>query len=339
MTSIQPQLSDITAATVIAASRELLAPALRTAVATLPDSMSRIAGYHLGWWDPAGRPELGDTGKALRPALALSAARAVGGDASAAVPVAVAIELVHNFSLLHDDVMDGDGTRRHRPTAWTVFGTNAAILAGNALLTLAFNVIAHDQQAVWRLTDAVQELLDGQSADLSFERRIDVSVAECRQMAIAKTGALLGCACELGGLAGGASSEQSARLRGFGRRLGLAFQFVDDLLGIWGNPTLTGKPVHSDLRSRKKSLPVVAAMNSGTQAGEQLAALYGRELPLSRAELGRAAGFVELGGGRDYGQDQADALLASAMEDLTAAAGSRGDELAALALMATHRER
>jgi geranylgeranyl diphosphate synthase type I len=129
----------------------------------------------------------------------LLSAQSVGGTAAAALPAAAAVELVHNHSLLHDDVMDGDLTRRHRPTAWSVFGINAAILAGNALLTLALDVLAASGHSAATdgtrlLSAAVQDLLDGQSADLSFEQRAEIELAECVRMSERKTAALLGCA-------------------------------------------------------------------------------------------------------------------------------------------------
>src|SRR5262245_55722612 len=127
---------------VLAWSRGLVVPALRKAVDQLPESMRAIAQYHFGWCDEHGNPALENGGKSIRPALVLLAAEAVGGSAASAVPAAVAVELIHNFSLLHDDVMDGDETRRHRATAWTVYGVNAAILAGDALQALAVDVLA-----------------------------------------------------------------------------------------------------------------------------------------------------------------------------------------------------
>src|SRR5947209_16883378 len=168
---------------VLAWSRGLVEPALRTAVDTLASSMSQIAGYHLGWWDEDGHPVRVSGGKAIRPALALLSAQAVGGTATKAVPAAVAVELVHNHSLLHDDVMDRDLTRRHRRTAWTVFGVNPAILAGDALLILAFDVLVGSEHpatadAVRMVTAAVQELLDGRQADLSFDQRAEVELAD-----------------------------------------------------------------------------------------------------------------------------------------------------------------
>ncbi|MFC4531206.1 polyprenyl synthetase family protein [Sphaerisporangium dianthi] len=264
---------------VLAWSRELTGPPLRAAVETLPASMRRIAAYHFGWQDESGRPASGNAGKAVRPALVLLAAEAAGGSAAAAVPAAVAVELVHNFSLLHDDVMDGDATRRHRPTAWSVFGVSGAILAGDALLTLAFEVLRSGghpaaDEAARVLGAAVLDLVEGQSADTSFETRDEVGLAECVSMAEGKTAALLAASCALGALSGDGGPEVIESLRAFGSRLGLAFQMVDDLLGIWGDPAVTGKPVFSDLRSRKKSLPVVAALTSGTPAGTELAAFY-----------------------------------------------------------------
>jgi geranylgeranyl diphosphate synthase type I len=333
------------AAEVLTWSRGLVDPALRTAVDRLPPSMRAVTGYHLGWWDEQGRPALCGAGKALRPALVLLAADAVGGIPATALPAAVAVELVHNFSLLHDDVMDGDQTRRHRPTAWNVFGRGPAILAGDALLSLAFDVLAgagHPacQAGIRMLCAAVSDLLDGQHADLAFEHRDDVELPECLGMAAGKTGSLLGAAAGLGALYGDGSAEQIAHLRAFGEQLGIAFQYVDDLLGIWGDPGVTGKPVHSDLASRKKSLPVVAALTSGTPAGRELASLYRQDGPLAEPDLARAAELVANAGGRDWSQQQADALFGRALHRLRqAGAGPRAAaELTAVARLATHRD-
>ncbi len=349
-------------------SRTTVDPAMRAAVDTLPPEIRRIAGYHFGWWDEHGQPDRANSGKALRPALVLLTAEAVGGPpgtphdngsvaeggagvssadlpCNAALPAAVAVELVHNFSLLHDDVMDGDVTRRHRRTAWTVFGSSAAILAGDSLLTLAINTLAgsgHPAAAdgIRAVTTAVQALLGGQSADLDFENRTDVSLAECLAMVRAKTGALLGCSCALGAYFGGGTPDQIHHLRSFGEQLGIAFQHMDDLLGIWGDPAITGKPVFSDLHTRKKSLPVVAALTSGTPAGNELATLYHQESPLTEADLARAATLIDTAGGRTWSHTQADHLLTQALYHLQAtdptprAAG----ELTALARLATQRD-
>lgn len=329
---------------VLAWSREQLEPALREAVGTMPLATQRIANYHLGWEDEDGTPTHADSGKALRPALALLSAEAVGGTPESALPAAVAVELVHNFSLLHDDVMDCDTTRRHRATAWSVFGLGAAILAGDALLSLAFDVLVNSgnqraDDAARMLGSAVQELVDGQLADSHFETRDDVVMSECVRMAQLKTGALLGCSSALGALFGGGRPEQVDHLRLFGEDLGLAFQYADDLLGIWGDPRVTGKPVHSDLRRRKKSLPTVAALTSDTEAGRELAVLFQEEL--SDEQLGHAADLIERTGAREQSQAQADTLLASALGELSSAGSAIqvAAELTQLARLATRRDR
>ncbi|MEO5873886.1 MAG: family 2 encapsulin nanocompartment cargo protein polyprenyl transferase [Streptosporangiaceae bacterium] len=320
----------------LAWSRGLVDPATSEAISNLPDPVRHIAGYHFGWWDENGRPT-GGGGKALRPALALLACEAVGGSADQAVPAAVAVELVHNFSLLHDDVMDGDATRRHRATAWAVFGVNPAILVGDVLLTLAVEVLAVAGGPTRLLSAAVLDLLDGQNSDMAFEGRLDVTLPECLTMAAAKTGALLRSACALGAATGGGSPAQVARLGNFGSHLGLAFQLVDDLLGIWGDPEVTGKPVHSDLLNRKKSLPVVYALTSGTPAGHELLGLYESEDLLDPRH---AAALVDQAGGRTWAQDHAAELLDQALAELHAAEPHKRatEELTALAHLVTHRK-
>lgn len=329
---------------ILAWSRELVQPALRAVAADLPSSMRHIVAYHFGWQDEYGRPNIADGGKALRPTLVLLAADAVGGTAREAVPAAVAVELVHNFSLLHDDVMDGDTTRRHRRTAWTVFGTDSAILAGDLLLTTATDTLIAGgadvaADATRMLNEAVAALIHGQSIDLSLQEQTAVDVDQCRRMAAAKTGALLGCACALGAAFGGADAERIRHLRAFGEHLGLAFQHVDDLLGIWGDPDVTGKPVHSDLRTRKKSLPVVAALNADNPAARELAELYRAER-LSERDIARAAELVALAGGRDWSTREADTSLQRALDELDSAVAEprRSQELVAMARLVTRRD-
>ncbi|MGW3463615.1 family 2 encapsulin nanocompartment cargo protein polyprenyl transferase, partial [Streptomyces olivaceoviridis] len=312
-------------------ARVLVDPELRAAVESLPGSMRRIASYHFGWQHADGTPAAGNAGKAIRPALVLAAAAALGGPAAraAAVPAAAAVELVHNFTLLHDDVMDRDATRRHRPTAWTVFGDADAILAGDALQALALRLLAEAPHpasvpAAARLAACVVELCEGQHADTDLERCAPdaVTLDEVLAMAEAKTGALLGCACALGALYAGAGEEEVAALDGFGRQAGLAFQLIDDVIGIWGDPRHTGKPAGADLAARKKSLPVVAALTSGTPAAAELAALYGtpyREEEAEAGEIARTALAVERAGGRDWAQAEAADRMARAMQELARA--------------------
>ncbi|MGW0554506.1 family 2 encapsulin nanocompartment cargo protein polyprenyl transferase [Streptomyces sp. NPDC002926] len=327
-------------------TRSAVDPRLRATVESLPGPIRRIAMYHFGWEHADGTPATGAAGKAIRPALVLASARALGGDPQPAVRAAAAVELAHNFTLLHDDVIDEDPTRRHRPTAWTVFGTPAAIIVGDALFALALQLLAEDRHpasaaASERLAACVIELCAGQQADCAFEERAphEVSLEECLAMATAKTGALLGCACALGALYAGAGEEEAAAMDAFGREAGLAFQLIDDLIGIWGDPDRTGKPAGADLAARKKSLPVVAALASGTPAGAELAELY--HGPMNASAVRRAADAVDRAGGRDWAQLQAADRMARAVQELSRAVGdlSAAGDLLALAEFVTRRTR
>src|SRR5580693_7174880 len=298
-------------------ARDLVGPAIAEAVARLSPAVRTVASYHLGLADATGQPiAAGGTGKALRPALALLSARAAGAAPDRAVVPAAAVELVHNFSLLHDDIMDGDTERRHQPTAWTVFGVGAAILAGDALLALSQDILMETPPyGVWAarcLSAAVLRLIAGQGSDLEFERRDDVRADECLEMAGDKTAALMACACSIGVIYVGGPASLAMSLSGFGAHAGLSFQLVDDLLGIWGAPEVTGKPVGSDLRTRKKSLPVVAALTSGTGAGRELGELLAKPEALTEDELAGGARLVEAAGGREWAEAEADSALASA---------------------------
>ncbi|MEU3045484.1 family 2 encapsulin nanocompartment cargo protein polyprenyl transferase [Streptomyces sp. NPDC006984] len=305
-------------------SRGAVQPELRSALDTLPGAVRRVALYHFGWEHADGSPAAAGAGKAIRPALVLASCRALGGDPARALRAAAAVELAHNFSLLHDDVIDEDATRRHRPTAWTVFGTADAIVAGDAMLALALRLLAEDGDprsvaASGRLAACVIELCAGQQADCAFEELSpeEVTLDDCLGMATAKTGALLGASCALGALYADAGEEEVRAMDAFGREAGLAFQLIDDLMGIWGDPARTGKSVGADLCARKKSLPVVAALASGTVAAEELAALY--RGPMGASAAARAADAVERAGGRDWAQLQAADRMSRALGELSRA--------------------
>jgi geranylgeranyl diphosphate synthase type I len=302
-------------------ARDLVGPAMEAAISRLTPDVRVVAAYHLGLADAEGNPTGNGSGKALRPALALLSARAAGAPAERGVPAAVAVELVHNFSLLHDDIMDGDTERRHRPTAWTTFGVGPAILAGDALLALSQDILLEDSspRGPWAarcLSAAVQRLISGQGADLAFEKRDDVTLAECLDMAGDKTAALMACACSIGAVHLGAPPALAMGLASFGAHVGLAFQLTDDLLGIWGAPEVTGKPVRADLRARKKSLPVVAALTSGTPEAGRLRALLTGPQPPTEDDLVRAADLVAAAGGRAWAENEADVQLAAANASL-----------------------
>jgi len=253
---------------------------------------------------------------------------------------------MHNFSLLHDDVMDRDPIRRHRPTAWNVFGAEQAILAGNAVLAMAYRATAKCDAplagtATQWLSELVVELCEGQSADLAFERRDDVDLTQCLAMVERKTASLLGGSCALGALFAGADSGRVKALRQFGRHPGIAFQLVDDLLGIWGDPAVTGKPAGADLMARKKSVPVTIALNSGTDAGAALGELYRRAAPLSPAQVATAARLVEAAGGREWARQRAGAEIAAATNALrsTSMAGPAVTDLLEFAALTLDRDR
>ena len=345
MTAIQssPPASDIPE--VLARLRELVEPELRKAVNRLDDHTRMVASYHLGWCDDQGQPTRRKAGKAIRPSLTLLAGEAVCGAPEPAVPGGVAIELVHNFSLIHDDVIDRDVQRRHRRTVWAIWGDATAILVGDALASLADELLAecdspYARQAGHALTVATRELIRGQVLDVAFENRDDVGLAECLDMAAGKTSSLLGAAAQLGAILGGAEPAACEAFREYGRELGLAFQLVDDLLGIWGAPERTGKPVFSDLRAHKKTLPVVWALEHGGAAGRELAAWFAEPGPPTEDGVREAAVLVDRAGGREWATAEADERVRKAGKALDAVgiASANRDQLDQLAQFVAERQ-
>ncbi|MFJ8601369.1 polyprenyl synthetase family protein [Streptomyces shenzhenensis] len=323
--------------------REVVRPALLKAVGRMHPWVGEMAAYSFGWCEVGGAPAAASGGKGVRQALAVLGAEAVGAPGRAGVPAAVAVELVHAFSLLHDDIMDGDPARRRRPAVWKAYGTGPAVLAGDGLFALAVETLAATQagaSAMRMLSAALGDLVRGQADDLLFAARPwtgpqRVRPAEYRAMAEHKTGALLGCAAALGALLGGASLPAVAAFDRAGRRLGLAFQAVDDVLGIWGDPEVTGKPVHSDLREHKKTFPVLAALDSSSPEARRLAALL-----KSGADPQEVAVLIEAAGGRAAALDEAWGHIAAAEAALADVApqGTAGDELRALSAFLVRRD-
>ncbi|HYT09141.1 MAG TPA: polyprenyl synthetase family protein [Mycobacteriales bacterium] len=347
--SAQPAARPAALPPTLARASALVEQPLRDAIASLAPAVHGIVMYHFGWADERGRPASGSGGKALRAALALLSAEAAGGPGAAerdGIPAAVAVQLVHEFSLLHDDIMDGDRTRRHRPTAWTVFGSGPALLAGDALCTRAVEVLAlaappaSAGPAVAALVRAIQELITGQAADLSLEARVDAGLDETLTMAEQKTGALLGVSAALGAMLAGGSPPLVAALERYGRTLGLAFQLVDDLLGIWGDPAVTGKPVFADLRARKMSVPVAAALRGDEEASRELRGRLAGGGPADEQALALAAKLIDEAGGRSWTEREADRLAAAAVDALDGVpvAADVREDLAALARFTVRRE-
>ena len=222
-------------------ARELFEPAARRWVDSLGPKSRLVAGYQLGWWDASGTPAKGG-GQALRPALVLLCAMAAGGTAQDAVPAAVAAEFVHAFSLMHDDVMDGDPMRRHRaanPTASTVFGTPATLAAADELMSLAFDGFFRANESVDTacaaaavLGQAIARVARGQALDLAFEHTDAVTIEQCLSMEADKAASLLAAASRLGALYGGATGEAADRLSTFGEHLGRASALAEQAEGL-----------------------------------------------------------------------------------------------------------
>jgi geranylgeranyl diphosphate synthase, type I len=336
---------------VLGRARDLVQPAMVAAVDRLDPELRPLAAYHLGWCDEHGAPTSQGGGKGIRPALAVLSAEAAGtggtgGDGAPGVPGAVAIELVHNFSLLHDDVVDGDRERRHRPTVWALFGVGPAIIAGDALLALAQQTIQGagagpeaTAAAATELADATAAMIAGQAQDMAFESRSDVGMADCLAMVAGKTGALLVCASVIGAVLAGAPGPVVGALRRYGTDLGVAFQAVDDILGIWGDPGRTGKPRGSDIATRKKSLPIVHALTAGGPESRELRHLLANG-PLDDEAVARGTELVEATGARQATERVAREHLDAACQALDRAdlVPTARAELADLAHFVVERE-
>jgi geranylgeranyl diphosphate synthase type I len=304
---------------------------LREVLATPHPQLTFFYGmmqYHLGWVDEGFAPTTGGAGKRLRPILCLLTCQATGGDPDQALPAAAAIELVHNFSLVHDDIEDRSLLRRGCPTAWKVWGVPQAINAGDGLFALAHLAMQRlaDRElppqrvltAFEILDQACLALTEGQYLDLSFEARLDVDVEQYLSMIRGKTAALFSAATQLGALVAGDDAESIAHYRRFGEKLGLAFQIVDDILGVWGDPQVTGKPSADDIRQRKKTLPIVKALEEDRKAGGKgLGEIYQRET-IGEEDVRMALSILEDLGARRYAEEMAHNYYQQALAELDA---------------------
>lgn len=324
---------------------------MRAALSDRGDECDGLYGwlrYHLGWADLAGRPEQASAGKGIRARACLTACAAVGGPAARAVPVAAAIELTHAFSLIHDDIEDGDRQRRGRAALWTLVGIPQAINAGDALFSIARLLLSRATDEpdpglrlrILAIYDAAcLRLAEGQYLDLRFEDELEVSQAAYLRMVAGKTGALLGAATATGALAGGGQPEVAEALGRFGESVGLAFQMHDDVLGMWGDPARTGKPAGADLGRRKRSLPVIMGL-ADPGIGPELAALLRSEGPLAPETVARWAGRLAEAGFREGAHELARREAAAAraiLADLALAPEPRA-ALDALARQAVERD-
>lgn len=255
---------------------------LRAPAPAATSMIGQMTAYHMGWVDRDGRAQDAAPGKLVRPALCLWACEAAGADPRPALSAAVALEWIHNFTLVHDDIQDGDRERRHRETVWSIWGVAQGINAGDAMHAVAFEHLLAPGPAAGRrlraahvLARTVRIVVEGQCMDLALEGRLAATPAGYLRMARAKTGALLGASLETGAILAGATAPTARRLRQAGELLGLAFQVRDDWLGIWGEPALTGKSRDCDLGRRKVTFPVVAGAAAMAPAQRRrLRALY-----------------------------------------------------------------
>jgi|SRR5579875_210169 geranylgeranyl diphosphate synthase type I len=279
--------------------------------------------YHLGWVDRNFSPINGNPGKLLRPTLLLLAYEAAGswglaeGDKVStdylrrALPAAAALEITHNFTLIHDDIVDGDTERRHRPTLWRVWDSSQGINAGDGMFALGrlslWNVLQEGVEAdiAVRLAAALDRaclvISEGQFLDLNFEQRQDISVAMYLDMISRKTAALMSCATEMGGLLGTRDSATIESLRDFGFEIGLAFQVRDDVLGIWASMAELGKTSAGDIYRRKKSLPILHAMEHADEQDRQtLQQIYQQVTPITEKEVATVLAIFTSVNTREY---------------------------------------
>jgi geranylgeranyl diphosphate synthase type I len=303
--SLSREENEAAALTILNRAKGLVAPALEMAAKRVGDELGPLIEHHL---------LVG--GKYVRATLALLSANAAGADDQVGLPGALAIELIHNFSLIHDDIIDGDLERRHHPTVWSQFGVGPAIIAGDALSTLAFQLLlevpsAERFAAAGRLADATQAMIVGQAQDIASEDKLSLTLDECLAMEAGKTGALLSCAASIGAVLAGADGAVVEALADYGSHLGFAFQAIDDMLGVWGEPAVTGKPVGNDLRLRKKTLPISIANSKGFDI---FTTPLGHEL--SDAEVKEAMEFLDDCGARYETMEMAEKELAAALDAL-----------------------
>jgi geranylgeranyl diphosphate synthase type I len=283
----------------------LIEPYLDASLAALEGPAPLLVGmarYHLGEVDAAFDPappsvRSSSQGKRLRPALALHCCAAAGGDPHTAAPVAAAIELLHNFTLVHDDIQDRSDQRRHRPTIWSIWGEGQAINAGDALFAAAHLALYRLAElgvapaTVVRLSDAFArttiEIVQGQVLDLGFEGLSGVTPDAYLRMIELKTAAIVRYAAWAGAVLAGADDARADRFAEFGRALGLGFQVRDDLLGIWGTAEVTGKPAADDIRRRKQSLPILLLLAAAEEIDRrEIEALFAAP-PMKEASVHR----------------------------------------------------
>lgn len=297
------------------------------------DSLYQMLGYHLGWFGPDAGAKA--QGKRIRPLILLLVTETVSGDYRNALPAAASVEILHNFSLIHDDIEDNSDQRRGRDTLWRIHDVPLALNAGDAMFSLAFLALdnlanAHPPEiqlkANQMLSATCLALTKGQHMDISFETQLQVETTEYLRMIRGKTAALLAASMQLGALLGGATSQLQRNFNQLGTNVGLAFQVHDDILGIWGDAASTGKSAASDLITRKKSLPILYGLEQKGRFSEMW------EAEITAENVPQLAAQLETEGALAYAQQKA-AEYTSAAKDLLSQVESNnpaGDALAEL---------
>lgn len=280
--------------------------------------------YHLGWTDTNFVSTKTDTGKRIRPLLCLLTCEATCGDWHPALPIAAAIELVHNFSLIHDDIEDSSDERRGRAAVWKVWGLAQGLNAGDGMFMLARLALDHMPRHGISAEKCAQvnlefdmttlKLCHGQFLDLNFESRLDVTTDEYLKMIRGKTGALVSASAKLGAIVGTDDAKTIDAFAQFGENMGLAFQITDDVLGIWGDPAITGKSAATDILSKKKALPAVIGL-SHPQHGAALREIYSKP-SLSPGDVKHVLGILDAVNAREQTQQRALEYQATALAAL-----------------------
>ncbi len=287
--------------------------AMRAAFPTVEQPALRdyynIMEYHLGWRNAQLEPEWADPGKLIRPRLVLLACRALGGQESHALPLAAGIQLLHDFSLIHDDIEDHSEQRRGRATVWKLWGLELGINAGDGMFAVAHRALHRlpdvgvepgTALAVLRgFEEAILRICEGQHLDITGEGRFDIDEGRYLLMIRGKTAALLRAATGLGARLATDDPRQLAVMSDFGEALGMAFQMQDDLLDIWGDPSRTGKPSAADLLQRKMSLPVVHAYTHAGAERTTIERIY-RQEQVGEADVHTLLGLLERTGSRAF---------------------------------------
>jgi geranylgeranyl diphosphate synthase type I len=307
--------------------RDTLRVEISKVIDSCPSILRNILRYHMGWQDEHGNSCSRESGKFIRSTLCLLSCEAVGGDTLQVMPAAAAVELIHNFSLIHDDIEDASEERHHRPTVWKLWGQSQAINAGDAMFNLAYLALLKLKEkgitdekvtsSTKMLSLACLELCEGQYLDVEYENRLDITTEDYIDMAVRKTAALFAVSASLGAYLGSEDSRLVDFFHLFGKELGIAYQIYDDILGIWGTEESIGKSV-GDVSQRKKTLPVVYGLqNSKDEVRKRLERLYSQK-SIEGKDIAEVTKILDQLGAKDYAENLAEYYYHKALAQLEA---------------------